>query len=220
MMLNNISQVTRKPLITKKEAIKLGLKRFNTGSPCFKGHLSERLVSSGACIECNNEKKRKYKPAPKVVNSNCSSFLPESLFNRLPESFQKLLLAEEVEEINKQKKLKRKKQKCYVNLYSGAKRRAEEKGGEFNLTLDYIKQIFPADWKCPALQIEMCPGDGASTNYSPTVDRIDPNGDYVIGNVQIISRMANNIKSNGTAEQIAKVAAFAAACEKKRNKNG
>lgn len=40
--------------ISRAEARKLGLKRFNNGTPCAKGHLSERNVASGGCIACNN----------------------------------------------------------------------------------------------------------------------------------------------------------------------
>lgn len=40
-------------IITRKEALQRGLKRFFTGKPCQKGHLAERNVRSGACLECN-----------------------------------------------------------------------------------------------------------------------------------------------------------------------
>ena len=35
-----------------KEALGLGLKRYNTGRPCFAGHLSDRRTSTRGCIEC------------------------------------------------------------------------------------------------------------------------------------------------------------------------
>lgn len=34
------------------EARAQGRKRYSTGSPCKRGHLSDRLASNGACIEC------------------------------------------------------------------------------------------------------------------------------------------------------------------------
>ena len=39
--------------ISKETAVRLGLKRYFTGVPCFRGHICERYVtSSNACIEC------------------------------------------------------------------------------------------------------------------------------------------------------------------------
>lgn len=38
--------------ITREEAKAAGLKRFFTGEPCKHGHVAERFVSSGGCVEC------------------------------------------------------------------------------------------------------------------------------------------------------------------------
>jgi hypothetical protein len=46
--------------ISKETAVQLGLKRFFTGVPCFRGHICERyVVSSNACVECVRFTKRK-----------------------------------------------------------------------------------------------------------------------------------------------------------------
>lgn len=42
----------RKRIEIKERAKSLGLSRFFTGVPCKRGHLSERLVSNGNCLEC------------------------------------------------------------------------------------------------------------------------------------------------------------------------
>lgn len=42
-------------IISRKEAIARGLKRFFTGKPCARGHVSERYISKN-CRECNIEK--------------------------------------------------------------------------------------------------------------------------------------------------------------------
>lgn len=41
-------------IISRKEAKTQELKRYYTGKPCKHGHLSERHVSSGSCLECAN----------------------------------------------------------------------------------------------------------------------------------------------------------------------
>jgi len=43
-----------KKIVTKEKAIRLGLKKYYTGTPCSKGHMSERYISSRSCIECLN----------------------------------------------------------------------------------------------------------------------------------------------------------------------
>ena len=39
-------------ILTKKEAIELGLKKFFTGIPCSHGHIAERYVVSRMCVVC------------------------------------------------------------------------------------------------------------------------------------------------------------------------
>ncbi|AUR97483.1 coil containing protein [Vibrio phage 1.239.O._10N.261.52.F6] len=48
-------------IITRKEAIERGLKRYFTGKPCKHGHISERRVSDSKCCVCIAEKNRKYR---------------------------------------------------------------------------------------------------------------------------------------------------------------
>jgi hypothetical protein len=44
--------VLRSKIITRKEAIALGLSRYFTGKPCKRGHVTERCVGNALCIEC------------------------------------------------------------------------------------------------------------------------------------------------------------------------
>jgi hypothetical protein len=50
-------------LISKKEALSKGLKRYFTGKPCRHGHVCERFVSDGNCKQCrvNLNSKNKYR---------------------------------------------------------------------------------------------------------------------------------------------------------------
>lgn len=48
-------------IITRKEAIKQGLKRYFTGKLCINGHLSERDIKDWRCVKCNiNRVKKNY----------------------------------------------------------------------------------------------------------------------------------------------------------------
>ncbi|ENL2990889.1 hypothetical protein AB4432_002363 [Escherichia coli] len=39
-------------IITRMEAAKRGLNRFYTGKQCRNGHMAERYVLNGTCVEC------------------------------------------------------------------------------------------------------------------------------------------------------------------------
>ncbi|CAI1023487.1 Uncharacterised protein [Serratia ficaria] len=43
-------------IITRVEAAKLGLNKFYTGKVCKHGHLSERWVNNGGCVQCTIER--------------------------------------------------------------------------------------------------------------------------------------------------------------------
>jgi hypothetical protein len=42
-------------IITREQAITLGLKKYFDGLPCKHGHISERYVSSGCCAKCTGD---------------------------------------------------------------------------------------------------------------------------------------------------------------------
>lgn len=97
-------------------------------------------------------------------------------------------------------------------LWMRAKRRAKEKDIEFSIKLSDIPNI---PKKCPILNIKLFPARGeigsgghgrkGSKNNSPALDRIIPEKGYTVGNIQIISQRANQIKSDATVEEIRKI---------------
>ena len=83
-------------------------------------------------------------------------------------------------------------------LLGRVKIRANKSSIEFNLSLEDI--IIPEF--CPYLGLKLTHDLGkgqAVTNSS--IDRIDPAMGYVKGNIQVISRLANTMKSNSSREQ-------------------
>lgn len=79
-------------------------------------------------------------------------------------------------------------------LYRSAKKRALQKGLEFNIELRDIH--IPK--KCPILKVPLI----CSTRYSPSIDRIYPDKGYVKGNIAIISVLANSMKANATPQEL------------------
>lgn len=59
--------------ISREEAKSLGMKRFFTGKPCSEGHICERNVAGGYCMDCNKKavstwrKKTGYKTDPEYA---------------------------------------------------------------------------------------------------------------------------------------------------------
>lgn len=103
---------------------------------------------------------------------------------------------------NSKKSKVRARSNAVTRLYNAAKDRATARGIEFNITPEDI--IIPD--VCPVLGIAFTYGGGRSHPSSYSLDRIDPKKGYVKGNIQVISRLANSMKSNATKDQLLKFA--------------
>jgi len=87
------------------------------------------------------------------------------------------------------------KQQC-----GSASKRARALGLSFDLTVGYIESIAPEF--CPILGRRLKYGGGEKTNDPAALDRIDPEKGYIQGNVQVISLLANLMKSNASPEDM------------------
>ena len=52
------------PIVKRADANDDGIKRFYSGKPCLHGHVAERLVSDGKCVECHKLKGIKRRSTP------------------------------------------------------------------------------------------------------------------------------------------------------------
>lgn len=89
-------------------------------------------------------------------------------------------------------------------LLNAAKKRAKEKNLDFNLSLNDI--VLPEF--CPILGIKLEFNESIVKDNSYSIDRIDPNKGYIIGNIQIVSFKANTLKNNATIEELEKVISY------------
>lgn len=87
-----------------------------------------------------------------------------------------------------------------VRMYRRSKARAKDRGIEF--TIDKSDIIIPE--VCPILGMPLVIKSGSSggSDCSPALDRIDNSKGYTKGNVQVISHLANMMKSSATVEQL------------------
>ncbi|GAA0586444.1 hypothetical protein ACFQH5_20410 [Halomonas salifodinae] len=56
-------------IISKRKAAALGMKRYFTGKPCRKGHVSEMSVKDRACLECKWDRNRRWKAENAEANA-------------------------------------------------------------------------------------------------------------------------------------------------------
>ncbi len=97
----------------------------------------------------------------------------------------------------------RRQQSPELTMRTSAKKRARELGIEFAVTASDIRAVWPEDGKCPILGLELTPNTGKGPHdQSPSLDRLNPKLGYVVGNIAVISYLANRIKQNVTDPQI------------------
>lgn len=102
--------------------------------------------------------------------------------------------------INEQRMLHRKNNPTW-QIYRSAKARARKIGIDFSIEESHI---FIPEF-CPALGIKLIPNignGGGASDASPTLDRIDNNKGYVVGNIHVISYKANRMKTNSSLEEL------------------
>lgn len=86
-------------------------------------------------------------------------------------------------------------------LFNSCKKRAKLNNLEFDLELSDI--VIPE--YCPYLKTKITNivGEGhAATMYNASIDRIDNSKGYVKDNIEVISRLANRMKTNATKEEL------------------
>ena len=92
-------------------------------------------------------------------------------------------------------------------IYHRLKSSAKKRHIYFNLTvLDIMRLDYPIT--CPILGIPLKFNKNQFQDNSYTIDRIDNNKGYELGNIIIISYRANRMKNNGTIEELKLIQEF------------
>ena len=90
--------------------------------------------------------------------------------------------------------------RCRSNLVGGAYKRALE----YNLPFDIISEDLILELNCPILGIPLIFDSPKPSHNSPSLDRVIPELGYVKGNIEVVSMLANQMKSNANKEQLVK----------------
>jgi uncharacterized protein YlxP (DUF503 family) len=83
-------------------------------------------------------------------------------------------------------------------ICESANKRAKEKNILFNITNEDIILVAT----CPLLNIPLEYGNNLTTKYSASIDRIDNTKGYTKDNIQILSMLANSMKSSATFTEL------------------
>lgn len=177
-----------KLLPDRNAARERGDKLFYTGQPCKNGHYAPRYVVSPMCVMC--------------VRDNYIRRRPKTLAEL------KQKYADNPEEARAKERARAyRNPKWYwaKNALKNAKVRASAAGVPCTVTREYLASIVPD--VCPVFGTPfILVGNGRVCMESATLDRKKPALGYVPGNVVVISQLANTIKSNASADEVARVA--------------
>lgn len=156
--------------MTRQEAIRTGVNKYDSDKAYPRGHVEKRYVRSGSCVTCHKGHYSK-----KYWDTHDRKAYQRGYYERR--------MTNHPEEI----------------FHQVAKARAKKLGLPFTITPDDVKSAWPEDGNCPALGIPLSRnvGKGPSPN-SPSLDRLIPELGYVPGNIAIISMRANLIKQRET----------------------
>ena len=93
-------------------------------------------------------------------------------------------------------------------LLKAATARARRDNRFIDLTVESIIDMWPEDGKCPILGIPLRLDNPATSDDSPSIDRVDSTKGYTEDNCCVISHKANRIKNNGTIEELRAILYF------------
>ena len=177
-------------IIPRGVAKKAGSKWYCTGKPCKNGHISERFVSTGQCVQCMKERG--------IESRDENSAL--SLQHYHDHKHEPLFWAQ--------------------RTFRAIRARSHRRGLPFDLTEEFVYSCIPVDLKCPVLGITLTFGEKRFSNGGATIDRKIPELGYVRDNIQVISCRANVLKRDVIdASELELVAAYVRSVNKKE-RNG
>lgn len=171
----------------RKTAKALGLKRYE-GRECLHGHGTTRYVASGDCTRCRDVTKLIAAQKKRVLRGPVKKGrkIKHPIFVGPPKPKRVTFIPET--EIDR-----------WIVRSKGGKKTRLRKG----LSIEYYKALIVTH--CPLLGIELS-YDKYTNNIAPdnyaSLDKIDPNKGYVVGNVQIVSFRANTLKNSATLDEL------------------
>lgn len=88
------------------------------------------------------------------------------------------------------------------DAYNDCRKRALAQGMEFDLTSKFILSLLRTQTVCPYLGTNLTYAIGGKDKTLASIDRIDSSKGYTQDNVQVVSYLANLMKSHATPEEL------------------
>jgi hypothetical protein len=158
-------------VISRKDAKARGLTRYFTGKACLKGHVAERFLEDGRCVECRREYDAKRHKTPEVM-ARKREYLAK--WRTTPEG-------------------------RAMELIAGARRRAKAKGLDFDLDVEWVVERIKRGCAMtgePFNLTDSPPKGSHAHRKAPSLDRIDNARGYTKDNVWVICAGVNVAKNS------------------------
>lgn len=165
-------------IISLSDARSSGKDKYFTGKKCKRGHISQRTVKNGMCIECaayhrnttaGKERQKLYRSKYYINNKD---------------------------HVNNKSRLRRRviqKDRPYVLLIQGAKKRAVANGIDFNLDVIWGEKTWTGICALSGIPFTEYSESG-NKELSPSIDRIVPSKGYTKENCRFILNCLNRFK--------------------------
>lgn len=96
----------------------------------------------------------------------------------------------------------RKTDRWWIYMYASISRRAKDKGDEFDITKDFLQELFESQQgRCYWFGVPLIPTGEKRHPQKPSLDRLDCSKGYTRGNVVLTSHAANMGRNCSTVEQ-------------------
>ena len=175
-------------LMSRKHATELGKSRYRTGRLCPQGHRAERYTSTGNCVACGYENKKRWEAAnPEKITNYSKEYYDHNRDSLLPKS-----RAWHAKNKDRHRALNKRWHAANpeARRIHQSKRRARRKACAGNFTPAQIRELF-------AKQREKCVFCLISIKQSYHIDHIMPlsrGGSNGIGNIQLLCPICNQRK--------------------------
>lgn len=196
---------------SKESAALAGSLFYFSGEPCRRGHMSPRYTNGGSCKACSkmhtDERTASGRGAEMQRRAKAEGRKPGAGYHR-QWRIDNPGKAKAADKKHREERLARDRVLYWAQrATSTARNRSKIKGVPFDISAEYVRSLCPTH--CPALGCELIYFGPVGQKWNTAnLDRIRPELGYTIGNVQIISSLANRIKTDANAEQVTRVAAW------------
>lgn len=194
--------------MTIVEARKRGLKFYNTGRPCLRGHTGDRYVSTGNCVQClrADMAKRHHDNRESISRRKRARYRGDATHADSVRAAARRWQKNNKPRSNETKRAYRARPDLvpYMFIKLNGLRNSERKGRcPCTVTAAYLRALYEEQQgKCALTGKPLDYISRRVTLNTLSVDRIDKDKGYVPGNIRLVTFQANNARVQGSDEEL------------------